>query len=56
MFWFAREAAMRWVFNPLGRKVGISKKRSLVRWSEQSWAMLFPVSLQVSLPGLDTLC
>ncbi len=35
---------MRWVFNPLGRRVGISKKRSLVRWSEQSWAMLFPVS------------
>ncbi|GAA5829750.1 hypothetical protein JCM5353_002218 [Sporobolomyces roseus] len=41
-FWFLREALMKWAFGPLARRCGIKQKRSVVRFAEQSWMLLYP--------------
>ncbi|GAA5932820.1 uncharacterized protein JCM15063_002214 [Sporobolomyces koalae] len=42
-FWFLREALMKWAFIPLARRCGIKQRRSVVRFAEQSWMLLYPV-------------
>lgn len=41
LFWFLRDASMRWLLEPLARRAGITRKRSIVRFAEQGWAFLY---------------
>ncbi|GAA5958078.1 hypothetical protein JCM3765_002801 [Sporobolomyces pararoseus] len=41
-FWFLREALMKWAFIPFARRCGIKQKRSVIRFAEQSWMLLYP--------------
>lgn len=41
-FWFLREALMKWAFIPFARRCGIKHKRSVIRFAEQSWMLLYP--------------
>lgn len=43
LFWFLREASMRWLWEPLARAAGIRDKRSVVRFAEQGWTLLYYV-------------
>jgi acyl-CoA-dependent ceramide synthase len=41
LFWFVREASMRWIWEPLARWAGVKEKRSVVRFAEQGWNLLY---------------
>ncbi|ORY78383.1 TLC domain-domain-containing protein [Leucosporidium creatinivorum] len=41
MFWFLREALMRWVLEPIARKAGIREKRAIVRFTEQGYSFCY---------------
>lgn len=43
LFFFLRDASMRWLWEPLARRAGISKNRSVVRFAEQSWTLAYEV-------------
>ncbi|KAM0756321.1 longevity assurance proteins LAG1/LAC1 [Meredithblackwellia eburnea MCA 4105] len=54
-FWFIREAAMRWAWEPLARYCGIRTKRSIVRFAEQTHALSYAlVSCSVGLYIMQT--
>ncbi|GAA6064339.1 hypothetical protein JCM10212_002315 [Sporobolomyces blumeae] len=42
-FWFLREALMKYAFGPFARWCGIRSRRSVVRFAEQSWSLLYPI-------------
>ncbi|GAA5822695.1 hypothetical protein JCM11251_004346 [Rhodosporidiobolus azoricus] len=42
-FLFAREALMRWVFEPLARFCGVKSRRLVVRFAEQAWLIVYYV-------------
>ncbi|GAA5920354.1 hypothetical protein JCM6882_004539 [Rhodosporidiobolus microsporus] len=41
LFLFAREALMRWVFEPFARFCGIWSRRLVVRFAEQAWLIVY---------------
>lgn len=41
VFWFLREALMRWVLEPLARKAGIRERRAIVRFEEQGYMLCY---------------
>lgn len=41
MFWFLREALMRWVLEPIARKAGIRERRAIVRFTEQGYSFCY---------------
>ncbi|KDE03729.1 hypothetical protein MVLG_05799 [Microbotryum lychnidis-dioicae p1A1 Lamole] len=43
VFWFLREALMRWVLAPFARRRGIKEERNVVRFAEQGWSVFYYV-------------
>ncbi|KAL1916351.1 uncharacterized protein VTP21DRAFT_5968 [Calcarisporiella thermophila] len=43
-FTFLRAAVMRFVLDPLGRRMGINKARNLTRFAEQGWTFIYYAS------------
>ncbi|SCZ95951.1 BZ3500_MvSof-1268-A1-R1_Chr8-1g09905 [Microbotryum saponariae] len=43
VFWFLREALMRWVLAPFARRSGIKEERNVVRFAEQGWSVFYYV-------------
>lgn len=41
LFWFLRDASIRWVWEPLAGRFGITSKRAVARFAEQGWALLY---------------
>jgi hypothetical protein len=41
MFWFVREALMRWMLEPFARWTGIKERRSVVRFAEQGYTFIY---------------
>lgn len=41
LFWFLREASMRWLWEPLARKLNLKEGKTKVRFAEQGWNLLY---------------